>query len=143
MTWGKPCVEEVARVAKESACVLPFLGICSKLKDSNPYYKHLTWFKYFCILTTLASNSPFTWPITNLESENISTTFLLIFWTMNISTTFLRRASYSTSLFVAEKPNLKDFSIVTFLGDIRTSPSPELFWFAAPSTCIFQEGPSG
>ena len=54
MTRGKPRVEEVARVAREFACVFPLLGICNKLKDS------LTWFKYYCILTSLASNSPFT-----------------------------------------------------------------------------------
>ena len=42
ITRGKPYVEEVARVAKESACVFPLLGICSKLKDSNPDYKYLT-----------------------------------------------------------------------------------------------------
>ena len=54
MTRGKPRVEEVARVARESACVFPLLGICNKLKDS------LTWFKYSYILTSLAFNSPFT-----------------------------------------------------------------------------------
>ena len=122
MTQGKSCAEKVARVARKSACVFPFLGICSKLKDLNPNYKCLTWFKYSCILTSLASNSPLTWPTTNLESENISTAFLPIFWTMAIPA---NRALCSASLFMVEKPSLKDFSVVTFLGDSRTSPSPK------------------
>ena len=42
ITRGKPCVEEVASVARESACVFPLLGICSKLKDLNPDRKFLT-----------------------------------------------------------------------------------------------------
>ena len=69
MTQGKPYVEEVARVARESACVFPFLRICSKLKDSNLDCKCLTWFKFSCILTSLASNFLFTWPTTNLNSR--------------------------------------------------------------------------
>ena len=35
ITWGKSCAEEVARVAKESAWVFPFLGIYNKSKNSN------------------------------------------------------------------------------------------------------------
>jgi len=42
MIQGKPYAEEVARMAKESACIFPLLGICSKLKDSNPDCKCLT-----------------------------------------------------------------------------------------------------
>jgi len=33
------------------------------------------------------------------------------------------KASYSVLLFVAKKPNLKDFSIVILLGDIKSSPT--------------------
>ena len=75
ITRGKFCAEEVARVAKESACMFPFLGTCNKLKDSNPNCKCLTWLKYSYILTSLASNSSLICPTTNLESENISTAF--------------------------------------------------------------------
>ena len=124
ITRGKLCVEEVARVARESVCVFPLLRICSKLKDSNLDCKCLTWFKYSCILPSLASNSPFTWLIINLKSKNISIAFLPIFWTMVIPT---NRASYSASLFVAEKPNLKDFSIVIFSGDTKTNPNLDPF----------------
>ena len=53
------------------------------------------------------------------------------FWTMAIPT---NRASYSASLFVAEKLNLKDFLMVIFLGDTKTSLTLEPLWFAAPST---------
>ena len=130
ITWGKPCAEEVARVARESACVFPLLEIYSKLKYSNPDRKCLTWLKYPCILTSLTSNSPLTWLTTNLESENIFIAFPPIFWTMVIPT---NKTSYSTSLFVAEKPNLKDFSIVIFLGDINTSPTSDPLWFIVPS----------
>ena len=131
ITWGKLCDEEVANVARESICVFRLLGICDKLKDSNPECKCLTWFKYSYILRSLASNSPWTWPTTSPESENISTAFPPIFWTMVIPT---GKVSYSTSLFVAEKSNLKDFSIVILLGDIRTRPTPDLLWLVAPST---------
>ena len=48
-------------------------------------------------------------------------------------------ASYSASLFMAEKPNLKDFSIVILSGDIRTSPTLDPLWFTAPSTYTFQD----
>ena len=106
ITWGKLCAKEVVNVARESAWVFLFLGTCDKLKDLNPDYKCLTWLKYSCILWSLASNFPWTWPTTSLESENTSTAFTPIFWTMIIPTS---RASYSASLFVAKKPNLKDF----------------------------------
>ena len=73
--------------------------------------------------------------MTSLKSENIFTAFPPILWTMDIPSS---KASYSASLFVAEKPNLNDFSMVSFLGEIRTSPTPEPLWFAAPSTYTFQ-----
>ena len=60
MTWGKPYAEEVARVARESACMFPLLELCNKLKDLNPDCRCLTRFKYSCILPSLAFNSPFT-----------------------------------------------------------------------------------
>ena len=44
-----------------------------------------------------------------------------------------------TSLFVAEKPNLRDFLIVIISRDIRTSPTPNLLWFTTPSTYTFQD----
>ena len=40
-------------------------------------------------------------------------------------------------MFVAEKPNHKDFSIVILSGDIRTSLTLDPFWFAAPSMYTF------
>ena len=121
---GKSYAEEVASIAKESACALPFMGICSKLKESNFNCRHLTWLRYPYILSSFASNSPFTWPTTSLESEKTFTDILPILWTMAIP---INKASYSASLFVAEKSNLKDFSIMTFSGDINTSPIPEPF----------------
>ena len=57
-----------------------------------------------------------------ISPENISTIFPSIFWTIVIPT---NRASYSVSLFVTKKPNLKDFLIMIFLGDITTSPTPD------------------
>ena len=60
ITRGNLCAEEVARVTKESAWVFLLLRICSRLKDSNPDCKCLTWFKYSWKIQTLASNSPFT-----------------------------------------------------------------------------------
>ena len=131
MTRGKSWVEEVASIAKESACALPFLGICSKSKESNFDCKHLTWLRYPCILSSFASNSPFTWLKMSLESEKTFTNFPPILWTMAIP---INKTSYSASLFVAEKSNLKDFSMMTFSGDISTSLIPEPFWFDASST---------
>ena len=37
------------------------------------------------------------------------------------------KTSYSASLFVAGKPNLKDFSMTTFSGDVSANPTPEPF----------------
>ena len=131
ITRGKLYAEDVANVARESAWAFLLLGTCDKLKDSNLDYKYLTWLKYSYILGSLASNSPWTWRTTSLELENTPTAFPPIFWTMIIPTS---RASYSVLLFVAEKPNLKDFSIVIFSGDTKTSPTPDPLWFATLST---------
>ena len=137
ITWGKSYAEEVASIAKELACALPFLGTCSKSKESNFGYRYLTWLKYPCILSSFASNSPFTWPTTSLEFEKSFTDFPPILWTMAIP---INKASYSASLFVAKKSNFKDYSMMTFSGDISTSPIPEPFWFDAPFTYISQAG---
>ena len=61
-------------MAKESACVFPLLG--SKLKELKRDCRRLIWSKHHCILSSLASNSPFTWPTTRLESKNKFTAFL-------------------------------------------------------------------
>ena len=71
---GKLCTKEVTSMARESACVFPLLGTCSRLNDSNLDCKCLTWLNYPCILSSLASSSPFTWLTTSLKSENIFTT---------------------------------------------------------------------
>ena len=130
---GRLYAEEVASVVRESACVFPLLGICNRLKDSNLNCKCLTWLKYPYILTSLTSNSPFTWPTTNLESENISTAFPPILWTMVIPTS---KASYSTSLFVVEKPNFNDFSMVIFLGETRLQ-GDFANWFSIHVLCFY------
>ena len=72
----------------------------------------------------------------SLESENISTAFPPILWTIAIP---ISKASYSASLFVVENPNLKDFSMVIFSGDTKTSPTPAPRWFAALSTYTFYD----
>ena len=109
-------------MANESAWAFPLLEMCDKLNKSKLGRRRLTWLRYSCILTSLASSSPFTWPTTSLESENISTIFPPIFYTMAIP---CNKALYSASLFVAENPSLKDFSMMVFSGDIRTSPTPD------------------
>ena len=86
ITRGKLCAKEVTNVAREFAYVFLCLRTYDKLKDSNTDYKCLTWFKYSCILRSLASDSPPTWPTINLEFENISTPFPPILWTIVIST---------------------------------------------------------
>ena len=109
------------------------------VENSKSDCKCLIWLKYPCILTSLASSSPFTWLTTNLEFENISTAFPPIFCIVAIP---CNKASYSTSFFVAENPSLNDFSMIIFSEDIKTSPTPDPLWFAAPSTYTFQhEGP--
>ena len=60
ITQGKFWAEEVASVARESAWVFPLLRMCCRLNDSNFSCKCLIWAKYPCILSSLASNSPFT-----------------------------------------------------------------------------------
>ena len=127
--------KESESVAKESAWVFLLLEICSKLKESKRDCRHLAWSRYSCILLSLVSNSPFTWPTTSLEFENMFTVFPPSFSTMDIPS---NRASYLASLFVAEKPNLSDFFMVIISGEIKISPTPEPLWFAAPSTYTFQ-----
>ena len=75
ITRGRLCTNEVTNVARESAWVFPLLRMCYKLKNSNPDCKCLTRLKYSCILSSLASNSTWTWPTTSLEFANISITF--------------------------------------------------------------------
>ena len=137
ITRGKSCLEEVAKVARESKCVFLLLGICCKVKNSKLDYKRQACFKYPYILKSLASNSSFTWPTTSLESENTFIDFPPIFWTMAIPTS---KVSYSASLFVIEKPNLKDFSIMILFRDIITNPTLDPLWLDAPSTYNFQDG---
>ena len=110
----------MAKVAKEFAWVFSLLRICDKLKNSNFVCIHLTWPKYSCILASRASNFPFTWSTTSVESENIFTVFPPIFWTIAIA---INKISYSASLFVVENPNRNDFSMVIFLGDTRIRPT--------------------
>ena len=135
ITQGKLYAEEVASVIKELACMFPLLGMCSRLNDSNFDCKCLTWLKYPCILSSLVSNLPFTCPMTSLESENIFIAFPPILWTIDIHSS---KDSYSASLFMAKKPNLNDFSMVSFSGETSTSPTPDPLWFTTPSTYTFQ-----
>ena len=90
--------------------------MCCRLNDSNFFYKYLIRVKYHYILSSLTSNSPFTWPTTSLESENIVADFLPILWTIDIHSS---NASYSASLFVAEKPSLNDFQRWVFQLRLR------------------------
>ena len=124
-------------MVKESAGALPLLGTCSKLKDSHFDCIVLTWLRYPRILSSLASNSPFTCPTISLKSEKSFMDFPPILWTIAIPS---NRASYSAPLFIAGKSNLKDFSTITFSEDVSTNPTPEPFWFDAPSTCTSYVG---
>ena len=139
MTRGRLWADEDASVARESTYVFPFLGMWCRLNDSNFDCRNLTWFKYPYILSSLASNSPPTWLTTSLESENTFMAYSPILWTMDTPS---NKASYSTSLFVAENPGFSNFSIVSFPGEIKTSPTPEPLWFDAPLTYTFQKGGS-
>ena len=143
ITQGKLSVEEVASVARESACVFPLLGMCNRLNDLNFDCKCLTWLKYPCILSSLASSSPPTWPTTSLKSKNIFTVFTPALWTMDIPS---NKASYSASLFVAEKSNLNDFSMVSFSSEIRIVaplriPFGSLLYWHTPSNATVLTGP--
>ena len=130
-TRGKSCAEDVARVANESACVFPLLGTWDKSKTLNYSCMLLIWHKYSCILESRASRSPLTCPTTNFESEKTLTAFPPIFWTIIIP---ISKALHYASLFVAEKFNLKAFSMVILSGDTRTSPTPDPRWLATLST---------
>ena len=48
------------------------------------------------------------------------------------------KASYSALLFVVEKPNLNDYSMVSSSGKTKTSPTLDPLWLAALSTYTFQ-----
>ena len=119
---GSSPAKEVASVANESAWVFPLLEMCDKLNRSKLGHRRLTWLRYSYILTSLASNSPFTWPTYSLEFEYISIIFPPILCTMAI---LCNKVSYSASLFMAKNPSFRDFSMIVFSGDIRTSPTPD------------------
>ena len=74
-----------------------------------------------------------TWtcPAMSLESQYALTTLPPSFY---LAITPASKASYSASLFVAEKPSLRDFSKVIPFGEIIMIPLPNPFWLAAPST---------
>ena len=48
------------------------------------------------------------------------------------------KASYLALLFVVEKPNLNDYSMVSSSGKTKTSPTLDPLWLAALSTYTFQ-----
>ena len=74
------------------------LGIYVNSTWLNSCVKSFINFRYFCILSSFASNSPFIWPITSFESLWRSKYFTPnAFLTLNPVST----PSYSTSLFVA------------------------------------------
>ena len=127
-------------MARESIYVFLLLRIWCKEKKSNPDCKCLAQFRYSCILTFLASSFLFTWPTTNIKSENIFIAFHPILRTIAIPS---NKASYSTSLFVAENPSLRDFSMIIPSEDTITSSTLDPLWFVVPSTYTFQGRGSG
>ena len=132
ITQGKLYVKEVASVTRESTCVFPLLGTCSRLNNSNLNCKCLS-ILAFSHLLLLSRPSFGQQPILSLR------TFLLLFppilWTIDISSS---KTSYLSSLFVAEKPSLSDLSLVICSGETRTSPTPEPLWFTTPLIYTFQ-----
>ena len=74
------------------------------------------------------------WCYSNSSSLSSPLNFPPILWTIDIPSS---KVSYSASLLVAEKPSLNDFSKMSFSGEIKTSPTPDPFWFVAPSTYTF------
>ena len=70
---------------------------------------------------SFASKLPSIWLTTNFESKKTSTSSAPSCW---IALRLEMRASYSTSLLEAWKPNLSDFSNRTPSGDIITTPIP-------------------
>ena len=130
ITQGRPNLEEVANIANESVWEFWPLGICLMERTSKLDWACLTLLRYPCIRWSLALNYPLTCPTTILESEKTFTTFPSSLLTIAIPT---NKTSYRASLFVARNLNVKDFSTIIFLGDIKTIPTPDHFWLAAPS----------
>lgn len=93
-------------------------------------------FRYFNILESFASKSPWNWHTTNWESEHISTSVAPILTTAQ---NLANKASHSTSLFESQKPNLRECSILMPSGDSNTILTPESRAFDAPSTYIFHD----
>ena len=126
MIQGRPCPDEVANMANESAWEFLLLGICFMEKASKLDCNRLILLRYLCIRWSLASKSPLICSTTNLKFEKISTALPPNLLTIIIPAS---KASYSASLFVAGKLNLKDLSLVIFSGDTNSTPDP--FWLAA------------
>lgn len=100
-------------------------------------YSYFTWPKYHYILRSLASNSPLTCPTISLESHKTL---------MDLSPSFLTkfrpalRTLYSTSLFMVEKSNLKNYSMVMCSREIMITLILKSLWLAAPSMYNSQHG---
>ena len=128
---GKLSPMEVCRVASELAWVFLLLDTWFMVKVPKLACNCFTWPKYHHILWSLASNSPWTCPTTSLESQKTlmdsPSSFL-------IESKTVMRASYYTSLFVAKKSNLKDFSMVMCSREIMTVSILEPLILVVPST---------
>lgn len=130
ITLGRPSPNEVARVTNESALEFVLLGICFIGNTSKLDCSCFTWLRYHFVLWSFALNYPVTCPTMSLESQNTSMALPPSFF---IAFKPARKASYSVSLFVVEKPNCKDFFNIDMLGGNYNYSYPRPFWLEATS----------
>ena len=131
---GMQSSKEDANVANKSVWLFWLLGTLTTLTYWKPARKLSNIFKYCDIQWSLALKLPSVRITTSLKSENISTSFAPRFL-MALSPTM--RASYSTSLFEAQKLSQRDLSNLIPLGDTNTIPTPNPFALEASSMNTF------
>ena len=112
-----------ANLASQSASTFSSLGMRRNSTFLKCESKVWTNVRYFFILSSLASYSPLTCPMISWESL-LTMRFLILIFFDNFSPA--RRASYSASLFVAQKRSWMAYSSLSFSGETRMIPAPPI-----------------
>ena len=122
---------DAATLAKASGFSLESLGTCSSFHVEKPAKHYLARVTYFAIRRSLDSYSAFTCPTTSWESLRIMS---LSADNAAANSILERMASYSYSLFEAQKLYRIACSILSPLGDFNCRPMPTPVCWDAPST---------
>ena len=119
--------------ASSSDPILWLLGICVNSTWSDSCVKSLVNFRYFYILSSFASNSPFIWPTMSFESLWKSK-FLTLSAFLTLSP--INTPLYSSSLLVAENSSWTQYLSISPSRVMIMNPILPLFGTGEPSVWI-------